>query len=283
MAKPTRRDATQLDDLASPLLDHVGDETLRYVSAALSQSRYAPPSLVRKLADLPVDISAPLLVQSPVFTAIDLVALIGRHGLPHARAIARRPDLDHRILGLVRALGALEAAGTESAESAPAPAGAEQTRTRLRAMMRPSEAEARPDDDAVRLRWEGDPGTYRKLRATALTGARALFQTALADGLDIDMERARALIDDTDISSLLLALRALDLAEEQALLIVRCVRPDCVASLRTISDILEAYGRIALQDAERVAEAWRRSSRRIPSAQPSAANDGAGAHTLKVS
>ena len=250
IARPTRRETAQLDDLAVPLLGSVSDETLRFVAAALSDSPHAPPTLVRRLADLPVDISAPLLMRSPVLTAIDLVALIGRHGLPHARAIAARPGLDERILRLIRSLGAIE---EES------PAAAEETRRRLRAMMRPA---AMADDDAsaapVRLRWEGDPGPYRKLRSTALAGSPELFSTALADALDIELARARAVAANPDPSELIVALRALSLSEEEAFLVVQCLRP--ARDRRAIAAFLEACAAVSPQDAARVVAGWREPS-----------------------
>jgi len=279
MARPTKRDATQLDDLAAPLLGHVGGETLRYVSAALSQSRYAPPALVRKLADLPIDISAPILVQSPILTAIDLVALIGRHGLPHARAIARRPELDSRILGLIRALGALETASEDGAEpQSTHQSAAEKTRASLRAMMRPARSDA--TDELIAAR---DLNVYVKLRTTALTGVPVLFQTALADGLGVDMAQSQGLTEAADISPLLLGLRALDLTEEQAMLILQCVRPERITSLQTICGILEAYGSIDQKDAERVADGWRRSSRRSAPERAMIANDSRLTGALRAS
>ena len=104
LTRPSRSEIAQLDDLAMPLYDQLSVETRRYMAAALSECEYAPALLVRRLCDDTIEIAAPLLVRSPLLREIDLVALIGRHGLPHARVIARRPDLDSTIAALVRAL-----------------------------------------------------------------------------------------------------------------------------------------------------------------------------------
>lgn len=254
VTRPTRREIAQLDDLAAPLLGSVSDDTLRFVAAALSETPHAPPVLVRRLADLPADISAPLLMRSPVLTNIDLVALIGRHGMPHARAISARSGLDERIMRLVRSIGALEA------EAAPGPA--EETRRHLRAMMRPaqpdaSKAEGKHPAPPVRLRWQGDPGAYRKLRSTALAGVPALFHTALADILDIDLPRARALAEDADISGLIVGLRSLSLSEEEAFFVVQCVRPARAGDTRAIGSFLDAYAAVTSETASRVVAEWR--------------------------
>lgn len=247
ITRPTRREIAQLDDLALPLLGSASDDCLRFIAAALSELPHAPPNLVRRLADQPADISAPLLMRSPVLSSIDLVALIGRHGVPHARAIAARRDLDERIARLIASIGALDRT---------APDKAEETRSRLRAMMRPAAAEPAPSAP-VRLRWEGDPGAYRKLRSTALAGIPTLFHTALADALAIPLPRACDIAEDDDVAGLAAAFRALSLPEEQAFLLLQCLRPDRFAQRRAIAAFLDAYAQITAESAAAALEDWR--------------------------
>jgi uncharacterized protein (DUF2336 family) len=242
-ARPTRRDAAQLDDLAGPLLACASEETLRFAAAALSETPHAPPALVRRLADMPVEISAPLLLRSPVLTPIDLLALVARHGVPHARAIAGRADLDERILLLIRSV--------DVPAETPKPSAADETRKSLRAMMRPA-------SNAPSLRWEGDPGAYRKLRSAALSGAPAAFHGALAGALAIAPATARAIAGDADPARLILALRALDLSAEEAFLVIQCLRP--VRERREVAKFLAAWEAVAQDDAARVAAEWRRPS-----------------------
>lgn len=259
IARPTRRETAQLDDLAAPLIAGASEETLRFVAAALSETPFAPPSLVRRLADLPVEISAPLLMRSPVLTPIDLLALIGRRGSEHARAIATRPGLDERIMRLIASL--------EIGPHEPMPASAEEARDRLRAMMRPAQETTpapEPAGNAVCLRWEGEPGTYRKLRSTALAGAPALFHTALADALDIAPDCARDIVEDSDPARLIVALRALALSEEEAFLVMQCLRP--ARDRRGIAVWLDAWQAVSQEDAARVASRWRTPSPHGPAA-----------------
>lgn len=249
ITRPTRREIAQLDDLAVPLLGSVSDDCLRFVAAALSDLPHAPPTLVRRLADQPADISAPLLMRSPVLASIDLVALIGRHGVPHARAIAARKGLDERIARLIRSIGVLEET---------APDKAEETRSRLRAMMRPATTATLAEP--IKLRWESDPGVYLKLRSTALAGAPALFHTALADALDIPLPRAREIAEDEDITGLITAFRALSLSQEQAFLLIHCLRPDRFAQRRATAGFLDAYAILVPDRAVATVEEWRDSS-----------------------
>ena len=251
-ARPTRRDAAQFDDLAVPLIGAASEETLRFTAAVLSESPYAPPALVRRLADLPVEISAPLLVRSPVLTAIDLLALIARHGAPHARAIAGRPGLDRRILMLIRTL--------DAADEAAKPASADEARATLRTMMRPAEdtAPATTEPSPIRIRWDGEPSVYRKLRSAALVGAPVVFHTALAGGLGIETAEAATIADDTDPARLILALRALGVGAEEAFLVIPCLRP--VHARRDVANFLEAWEAVSHEDAVRVAAGWRKPS-----------------------
>lgn len=270
-ARPTRRDAAQLDDLSVPLIGSVSDETLRFAAAALSETPNAPPALIRRLADLPVEISAPLLMRSPVLTPIDLLALIARHGVPHARAIAGRPGLDRRILLLIRTL--------DIAVEGAKPASADEARAALRTMMRPTDNTA-PEEAAapapIRIRWEGEPSAYRKLRSAALVGAPIVFHTALAGALGIDTAEAAAMVEDVDPARLIVALRALGLGAEEAFLVIQCLRP--VRARRDVANFLNAWEAVSREDAERVAAGWRKPS---PHAEP--ANETKAARNLKAS
>lgn len=234
-------------------------EARRYVAAALSESEYAPPGLVRRLCDESVDIAAPLLIRSPILSDVALIALIGRHGLPHARAIARRPNLNNAIADLIRVLerprlvypgiaaqeqatavvetGSAVAAPTPDRPRDPAPGElAENVRRRLRSMMAPN-AQHQPGSDE-----EQEPApAYDKLKATALTGNDTFFQTALANALDIDFQTARAITEKSGYSSLIDALKALDLAEEQAFLLASTIFPGQFAHAESIRLFLERY------------------------------------------
>ncbi|TWH35925.1 MULTISPECIES: DUF2336 domain-containing protein [unclassified Aminobacter] len=242
--RPTRREIIQLDDLAVPLLDFASDETLRYVSAALSDLPYAPPRLVRRLAALPAEISAPILMRSPVLTDIDLVALIGRHGVSHARAIAARPNLDERIAQLIASITRLERS---------APDKAEQTRDQLRAMMRPVDTLEEDEQDAE---VHQEPG-YESLKAAALTGRAHEFHRALSVAIGISVHGARQIVEANERAYLLACLRVLELSEEQAFLIWKCVRPHGIYTASAIADFLHAYEQMDGHKAERIVGEWR--------------------------
>ncbi|EJN01386.1 DUF2336 domain-containing protein [Phyllobacterium sp. YR531] len=98
VARPAKSDAQQLEDLAVPLLPLTSPRVRRHAAAVLSELPHAPRRLVMALAEDDVDISAPILLRSPVLKTADLVDIIRRKGLGHARAIARRATTDPLML-----------------------------------------------------------------------------------------------------------------------------------------------------------------------------------------
>jgi uncharacterized protein (DUF2336 family) len=308
LTRPSRREIAQLEDLTLPLFDLVSVESRRFVAAALSECKHAPAGLVRRLADQSVDIAAPLLIRSEVLTDIDLIALIGRHGLPHARAIARRTTLHPTIAKLIAALDAkqrrahsdnevimdekahsmepaLETSALPPAQDVPASAGdpgaaLEGARRRLRAIMLEADAESFSLDPFGREK------AYRRLRDTALTGNPAFFQTALADTFSLDMTTARSILQPSSYAPLMMALRALELDEEKALLIVSAAYGSQFGHAEAIRLFLMRY-RLLEQDAamERV-RGWKAQS--LPAIDSSdvpqhAANGGGAARRLRAS
>lgn len=298
LTRPTRREIAQLEDLTLPLFDLVSVESRRFVAAALSECKSAPAGLVRRLADESVEIAAPLLIRSEVLTDIDLIALIGRHGLPHGRAIVRRAQLHPTIAKLVAALEAkqhrqpaieepmdhMSQSVELLPEAAPLPAmpdrraikvdpGAalESAHRRLRAIMLEADAESSSLDPFGRV------VAYRRLRDTALTGNQIFFQTALADTFSLDMATAGSIVQPSSYAPLMTALRALDLEEEKALLIVSAAYGSQFGNAEAIRLFLMRY-RLLEQDAalERVRGWGARSAQPIVDSelQQNAANRG---------
>lgn len=257
LPRPSRREVAQLEDLALPLFDDVPDEALRFGAAALSETEYAPRQLVLRLAESKVDVAAPLLIRSAALSDVDLIALISRHGLPHARAIGRRKDLNPAIAHLIRALerpkpaAAQDAAGTtpQAVENAKPKSGehAESVRHRLRAIM------AEPHGSKAAAR---DATPYSKLRETALSGNPAFFQTALADALRIDFATAHSIVMANDYARLLSALKALELGEDHAFLIAVAVFPKQFPHPQAIRLFLDRYRLLPIEVARNQLNQW---------------------------
>lgn len=248
LTRPSRAEITRIDDLTLPLLDHVSTAGKRFAAAAFSDSAYAPLGLVRRLCEESVDIAAPLLVRSPLLADTDLVALIGRHGAAHAKAIARRPDLHPAIASLIQLLQREKpeaASPMPETPEAKAPVGAdpvvpaaasageatEGTRQKLRTMM----------GDASNHRHAAAPNPralFARLRDTALDAHRPLFETALADATGLSLDAARRIAAD-GANALPRALHALGLRAEEAFLIVAALHPEVLSGRDAVRAFLD--------------------------------------------
>lgn len=293
LPRPSRRETLQLEDLVLPLFDSVSTESRRYVAAVLSELPNPPRTLLRRLCEGPVDVAAPLLIRSPALSDIDLLAVISRHGLAHARAIARRKDLNPAIANLIRVLD--RPARTEEAPSPPAqhadadvhpekqipamadpelppptdlpastnltptnpaPTNAEAVRSRLRSMMLPA-GDPAPRSAILEAERLPRPAAYGRLRATALTGNAAFFQTALADALGIGFRQAKAIAGSSTYAELILALRALDIDTEGALLVVLAVYPAMFGHAESVRLFVDRYELCHREKARDRLRGWR--------------------------
>lgn len=267
LTRPSRREGAQLEDLALPLVDAVSIETRRYAAAALSECDHAPAALVRRLADEPVEVAAPLLVRSRSLSDVDLLALIGRHGVGHAMAIGRRDNLHATIADLVRALERPRLAAADQEVRAVEPDLAarqsierprprregrgDEARSRLRAMMLPAADPVESEQAAVQ------PAIFRKLRDSVLTGSSSLFSATLAELLRIDPARARTVAGPEGVGDLIVAARALGLSEEEAFLIAAAAHGRQFAHAEAVRLFLERYRAVAADDARDRVRAWR--------------------------
>lgn len=251
LPRPTRLDLAQIDDLTLPLFDRISPASRRYAAAALSECDPAPAGLVRRLAGEPIDVAAPLLVRSTALSPADLIELIGRHGLSHARAIARRENLHPAIADLVRALtrGAEEPRTTGPAPLRQPGDAAERMRSRLKGMMRDSA------NDAVRQPRDRQT-VFARLRDAALDEHRPFFETALADALILAMPVARRIARDP-AGDLPLALHALGLDGEQALVVTAAIDPASAADERAIKTFLRDFASITAAEAAAALRRWR--------------------------
>jgi uncharacterized protein (DUF2336 family) len=219
---------------------------------------------VRRLCEEPVEIAAPLLMRSRALSDIDLIALIGRHGMGHARAIARRRDLNPRIAELVATLEKFDVKSRETASAEPD--SAEQTREKLRSMMVPAGEQASPPPPSEQApaypapHWQVPPGAFDRLRSAALTGLPDLFRQTLARTLGLAPEQARALISGQGRHEFPIAMRALDLSAEQAFLVAACVFGGHFGHAEAIRLFLDRFAAISPEAARATVRDWKMSA-----------------------
>jgi uncharacterized protein (DUF2336 family) len=118
-------------------------------------------------------------------------------------------------------------------------AAAEEVRGKLRQMVRDYEERTghhRPLPDP-----EAADRVYGKLEASVLAGNAAFFQTALADALGLSFAAARSLIEAQGYTDLMVALRALDLDDARAFLLVSAAFPSTFNHADAVRLFLERY------------------------------------------
>ena len=266
LARPTRRELSQLDDLTLGLFDSVSVEARRYAAAVLSDCDPAPTGLVKRLSDEPVAVSAPLLVRCRALSDVDLIALISRHGLPHARAIARRKRLHPTIAALIRALIArAEATGeTEAISPSSRNSPLEAVRRQLRDLMREPEVASSPEEPE-----QATDGTaserdfaYTRLRETALSGRLGGFSAVLAAALHLPRHRTRKAVEGNNYTDLLTALRALNMTAEQAFFLGATIFPAQLDHPAAARLFFERYAAMTPEMAANNIAAWRESDQR---------------------
>lgn len=256
LTRPTRREVAQLDDLALPLYSLISTETRRYAAAVLSECRNPPRGLLKKLADEPAEISAPLLMRSPALSDVDLIGLLARHGRAHARVIGRRVGLNPAIAALTRALSAQEAEPCSDTQTSGSAVEAE-VRHRLRLIMRAANSQHAPAQQDSHPPLPAANEAARTLRAAAFSGEQGALETALSTVLGISNNAAREITGFPTYGELIVALKALDIGEAEAFLLSAAVFPGLFTQRSAISFFLERYNALSPVVARQRLSDWR--------------------------
>lgn len=254
--RPSKNEIAQIDDLALGLYGSVSREARHYAASILSRCSDVPPGLFKRLCDESVDISAPLLISSQTLNDVDLIALIGRHGLSHARVIARRKNINPVIANLVRLLkakAANEIAEHQNQGKIASPA-LEEVRNHLRTLLRSDALEKNSPASAT----ETDVASpYPMLREAALASDIDAFPSALSRALGISGFRARRICTAITYSDLLISLKNLDLSEEQAFFLTAALYPSQIFYGPAIRLFCDRYHMIEPGEAEHRLQEWR--------------------------
>ncbi|MBB3238100.1 DUF2336 domain-containing protein [Phyllobacterium endophyticum] len=261
VARPAKSDAQQLEDLAVPLLALASQRVRRHAAAALSEFSHAPKRLIVALAEDEVDISAPLLLRSPVLDPSDLIGIIDRKGLGHARAIARRDIDDPELLRVLhgfndpaieRAL-ALRSNSVHSGETDMQDALPTQESPRLRETREALKALMRDSDKG----FSGDQALAEHLVDAALLDQTALFEQEFARALALDPDSAKRIIGHGLNAELTIALASLGLSAEAAHLVLTGLFGLVHKDLHSLRLFVQSYRQIDKDKAQATVERWK--------------------------
>ena len=265
ITRPGRQDMQQFEDLAMPLLHCASARGKRQAADILARLDEAPRRIVLALAEEPVEISAPLLLRSPLLRPGDLVELTGRHGLAHARVIARRQSDDSllrcvlhsfadpvidRTLALQESLADLKAEPLENQPPPDAPAkkpfpmqnaGSEQLAHALQ----------RPFFEVGHL-----PGSERLIDTALLIDDR-FFHHALADTFGLSLDRAETIVGRWPDSYLPIALKALGFSAAECFLTMTAVLGTIETDREGLREFVHIYRSIDREKALALVRRWR--------------------------
>ncbi len=99
--------------------------------------------------------------------------------------------------------------------------------------------------------------SFLRLRDAALSGHRALLQTALADALGIWFDQAASILDGPVSQEFSVALKALSLRAEEAFLITALVSTESFRDASEIADFLKEYDGIDAKETAQALARWR--------------------------
>lgn len=235
ITRPGRQDMQQLEDLVMPLLRCASLRARRQAAGALAQLEDAPRRVILALAAEPVEISAPLLLRSRLLRSGDLINLISKHGLSHARVIARRQSGDKLLETVLRSFSdpAIDRtlALQESLASIDGPISGKLAEDTL-----------------------NDP---EYLIDTALKIDEQSFHDALAKALDLSDEQTDAIIGQWPNSPLPVALKALRLSAADCFLVMTAVLGPVQSDHKSLRDFVQFYRSIGYEKSMALIRRWK--------------------------
>ena len=247
ITRPGRHDAHQLEDLAFPLIERATTRGKRQAAHALAQIEDAPRRLVLSLANEPVEISAPILLRSAVLRSEDLLDIISKNGIDHARAIARRQSDDPLLKNVLRsfndpAIDRLLALQENLAGLEPnRPVTSEDNNSEVAESPIQTPSFSAPD----------------YLIDTALLIDDQIFRTALADSLDVSFDRADHIIGQWPETHLPIALRALGMSASEAFMIMSALLGPIAANRDHLREFIQMYRSIDREKAVMLVRRWK--------------------------
>lgn len=279
LTRPGRYESQQFEDLALPLLETATPRARRQVSAILAQHDVAPRRLVLALANDNIEVAAPLLLRSPVLTTSDLTEITGKHGLSHARIIARRQPVDPLLVPMLESFD--DAVISQSLIAEPiltAPQAVEDIKEpdvqnmhytssapvhkpipvkEVRNVPHQAQTLKAHDLSTMQITSHLRPALAEYLIDMALLIDNNMFRTALADALDVTYARASTIIGTWPNSQLPLALKAIGLTAQDTYLILTAVLGTIHGEREQLREFVHIYRSISTEQASAAVRRWK--------------------------
>lgn len=255
--RPSRQDRAQLDLLIRPHIGELSASSLKNISAILCNSRHAPVQLLHALAVLPVEISAPLIMCSPLLTDDFLEVVAAGQGEAHRIVIEKR-----------------------AAKRTPAAFTGEDVRRKLVSIARAPMPAARPVlpshevllaavcvDHDVQLASVKSVDSSEVLLSLAMSKNPAFLATYLADKLALPFRLVDAIMADPAGSEFSALLKAAATDTATAIAVILIAGQANMQDSERIRLVYTRYTALAFEDASIMVSGWRTSAdSRTPSA-----------------
>ena len=251
MPRPGKADATQLVDLVLPLLKSISDDSRREIASLLAVTDAAPKPLLLALCDYPVSISSPILTRCRLLTASELMAILSQRSPEHARAIARRTDLERPVVNALRMLeneGVDRALDLRQRLKSPLPREQEESFEQFRDSLHGDiTAHAEPSiamsiDEIVTAARDPDP---------------AVLHATVANALAITRVSASGLCGNPTSRNLIYMLRFVGASFEDGLKIFAALAPDLAGDPDVVARFEAVYSEITTEQAVHKVWSWR--------------------------
>lgn len=267
MPRPTKADITRVADLVLPLLKTVRDDGRRQIAAMLAVHESAPKSLLLAMCDFPVAICSPILTRCRLLTPPELLAILSQNGPDHARAIARRRNLEEPV---VHALRMMENEGVDRALD---------LRQRLD---NPLPEEQARSFDTFRDELQGDLAEFARpsglvsvesIIAAARDPEAGRLHDAVSHALAITSVSAAALCANPTSRNLIFMMRFIGASPRQALQILTALAPDLAADPAIVRRFEAVFEEITVEEAVQKVWTWRSDDLLALARQAFGAND----------
>jgi hypothetical protein len=269
----TAGEATRFTELVLRLLDHSDLATRTGVAQRLAAYAGTPSAVALKLARDEIAVAEPLLHQSRALGAAELHEVLDLNSVPHAIAVATRPDLPESVASRIAGRTSATRAEGQSTPDQPIAlrfldAGEAERHSIFAAIERlgPPELEG----------WRRDvpSAALDRLERAALRQQRAEFARILDHSVGITLEVANRVVNDAGGEPLLVVLRALGAPREAVHRILLFLNPEIGQSVPRVFALAQLYEKTPEPVAQYLAQGWRRAARR-PQHLPQVALDAA--------
>lgn len=276
LTQPTKRDCNQIEDLALSILPYTSPSTKRFVAAALANSHQAPNALVRSLCDELPEICAPLLLKSPVLSALDLTLIVGSKSREHARIISKRDHLPNTVIealallddpvaqarityGNVAKVNDLKRPELSNLK----PVSAEEARERLREIMAVTIEDQQSDSASNHAINDVLPvvsnAIQQRLEKLALHDQEGVFITALADLSGLPISKILKFTRRKTSSELSTLLKSFDIDANAAFVMCAVFYPTIASNRAEIRLFLDRHNAMDTDQAKDMVRGWKAS------------------------